>query len=1279
MKHLALIRIIALLMISVSGDNAFAAAEWQDQSVLHINTVAPHSTLAVHSEYKAAAESLSAARSERMFLLNGNWKFNWSAGPDQRPVDFYQVDYDDTSWHTIPVPSCWQIEGYGTPLYSNTRYPFNPDLIPDVMGPVEEAFLKFRLPNPVGSYRREFTLPAVWSDKQIFLKFEGVESAFYLWVNGCWVGYSQDSMTAAEFDITGLVKPGKNLLAVEVYRWSDGSYLEDQDMWRLSGIHRDVIVYAQPRQAVRDVFARPQLDSSYSTGQLAVTVLVENFAEKTAEVKVAADLLDDAGIKVNSAVNTAVLAPGAQTEIEFVLDAGKVNCWSAEEPYLYTLVVTNSAGESTSCRVGFRTVEIKDQQVLINGRPVEFLGANRHETDPDRGRVMTEELMLKDILIMKQNNMNIVRNSHYPNTPRWYELCDEYGMYVMDEANIESHGMGYGDNSPSNKPSWQAAHIDRGVRMVQRSKNHPSIIFWSLGNEAGPGENFKAVREAILAIDDSRPIHYEGNSRWGDVYSEMYPRIWSLANFNYAQLDKPYFVCEYAHGMGNAMGGLKEYVELFRRERKLIGGCIWDFVDQGIRSRHKSAEQNGYGSAVVAPLGGGVEPGDKHFFAYGGSFGDHPNSGNFCVNGIVSGDRRATAKLAEVKYLYQSIRAEAIDAAAGRIRISNEYDFIDLKEFTCNWDLLADGKVIDSGELEMGSVPPGTAKEFVIPFKPVNSEPGVEYFVNLSWKLIQDNLYAPKGFEQAYYQFGLPVTKARELIARSTAPIVIDTQEGIEVKAGPAQVSFSRHTGSIARLTLNGRLIIDQADNGPLCSVFRARGDNDRERGWHDLTGFAPEVTSFNSEMIDNVCVITSTSKYTSNAGAEYCLLARWYVDGNGLIVSDNSIDHSFGPELLPRVGFDLKVAGELRNVEYYGRGPFENYIDRKSAAKVGLYKTTVDGMYEYYQKPQFCGNRSDVRWFALSDDSGRGVMFVSEDDYNMNFSALRFSQEELYSRYYPCDLVKDEKVIVTLDKVTAGVGGTWGQDSTFPEYKLKKQVYNFRYRIEPYNGQPSADVNNRFYLSEPAQYTVQGRAVTLSCADSLSAITYGSDPMQVSHEYVSGMKLSRSRHIFASTQRPGYLPALALLAGSSKIDRSNWQVTVSSEQADAGESAGQALDGDPRTIWHTRWRGDIPDLPHYYQVDMNQELVLNGFSYLPRQDEFKNGNIVKYEFYVSLDAQNWSVVSAGQLDSGIDIKRILFDQPVSARYFRLVSLAEANGRNFTSAAEINVLADLVE
>ncbi|MBN2842476.1 MAG: hypothetical protein JXM68_05265, partial [Sedimentisphaerales bacterium] len=617
MRYKAITQTLGLLMLltGLNGSAIAAIEEWRDQSVLHINTVAPHATLAVHSQSKAAADFLPAARSDRMLLLNGNWKFNWSAGPDQRPLDFYQVNFDDNNWQTIPVPSCWQIEGYGTPLYSNTRYPYNPDLIPDVMGPVEEGFLKYRLPNPVGSYRREFTLPTDWSDKQIFLKFEGVESAFYLWVNGSKVGYSQDSMTAAEFDITSFVNPGANLLAVEVYRWSDGSYLEDQDMWRLSGIHRDVIVYAQPRQAVRDVFARPQLDLSYTKGQLDITVLVDNFTEQTAKVNIAADLFDADGKKVVSDDKVALLEPRGQAEVEFALAAGKVNCWSAEEPYLYTLVVTNSAGESTSCKVGFRTVEIKDQQVWVNGRAVEFLGANRHENDPDRGRVMAEEVMLKDILIMKQNNMNIVRNSHYPNTPRWYELCDQYGLYVMDEANIESHGMGYGDNSPSNKPGWRAAHVDRGVRMVQRSKNHPSIIFWSLGNEAGPGENFKFVREAILAIDSSRPIHYEGNSQWGDVYSEMYPRIWALADFNYAQLDKPYFVCEYAHGMGNAMGGLKEYVELFRKEKKLIGGCIWDFVDQGIRARHKSDNQKDYGSAVVAPFGGQVEPGDEHFFA----------------------------------------------------------------------------------------------------------------------------------------------------------------------------------------------------------------------------------------------------------------------------------------------------------------------------------------------------------------------------------------------------------------------------------------------------------------------------------------------------------------------------------------------------------------------------------------------------------------------------------------------------------------------------------------
>lgn len=1136
------------------------------------------------------------------------------------------------------------------------------------MDPVRDYYLKSRLPNPVGSYRHEFQIPQDWDGKQIFLKFEGVESAFYLWVNGEKVGYSQGSMTAAEFDITKYVTIGVNTLAAEVYRWSDGSYLEDQDMWRLSGIHRDVILYAQPQQAIRDFFVLPQLYETYTKGTLDIEVKVNNTSSRAKKVKIEAQLFDAAGKKVKKTSGEISIETGSEQIAKLTIDAGKVSTWSAEIPYLYTLVMTSTAGESTSCKVGFRSVEIADQQVLVNGKPVEFLGVNRHETDPDLGRVMTEEMMVKDILIMKRNNINIVRTSHYPNATRWYELCDYYGIYVMDEANVESHGMGYGDNSPSNKPEWRQAHVDRGVRMVQRDKNYPSIIFWSLGNEAGPGENFKYQRQAMLAIDSSRPIHYEGNSDWSDVYSQMYPRIIPLTNHAYKDQIKPFFVCEYSHSMGNSQGGLKEYVELFRKEKALVGGCIWDFVDQGIRSKHSDNPD----VAVVAPFGGSVNPGDKAFFSYGGSFGDHPNSGNFCVNGLVTADRRDTAKLQEVKYLYQSIWADVVDAKAGKVTIRNEYDFINLDNFTCDWELTVDGKVIQSGPLAVGLVPAATSKEITVPFKPVTPKPGVEYFVNLSWKLANDTLYAKKGFEQAYSQFQLPISQPKELIAKTKAPTIEPMADGVKVSAGSTEVIFSKSTGSIAGLTLNGKPIITDAANGPLCTVFRAHGDNDRQSGWDDLSTFVQEVTDFGVEMIDNVCVITTASKFTSRTGIEYYLLTRWCVDGNGLIVSDNSIDQTKGPGLLPRVGFDMKVASDLKNVEYFGCGPFENYIDRKSAAKVGLYQTTVEKMYEYYQKPQFCGNRSDIRWAALSDDSGKGVLFVASG--RMEFSALEYTQNELASRKYPSDLVKDSSVVVSLDAAVSGAGGTCGQDSTYEEYKLKRKLYNFRYRIQPYDGTADGSVRQQFYMTASPTFESHRKKVKLFCSDPAATLSYALDLHREFSVYEKNTVLNHTNTIFAMADRDGWVPAVAMLFSDPEVDRSDWTMTVSSEQANAGEAAKSAIDGNRRTIWHTRWQNDIPEHPHFIQVNMNEMIDMKGFTYLPRQDGLVHGNIRQYEFYVSLDAEKWEKVASGSFDKGGDLKKIIFNTAVTSRYFKLVSLSEINGDNFTNVCEINAL-----
>lgn len=1260
--------IVTLLLAGFIACDVSAAEDWENQNVLHINTVDPHATMAVY-ENEVDALAMNSAQSGRMQLLNGDWKFKWVADPSDKPANFYANDFDDSQWSTIPVPSNWQIEGYGVPIYSNTQYPFNNSTPPEIMGPVPSDYTKSTLPNPIGSYRREFQVPQDWDGKRIFLKFEGVQSAFYVWVNGNQVGYSQGSMTAAEFDLTQYVTVGTNTLAVQVYRWSDGSYLEDQDFWRLSGIYRDVILYAQPQQAIRDFFVLPKLDKTYTNGTLDVKVQVNNASSGAETVQIKAQLLDASGQTVQTASATTSISQGADKTLQLILNAGHVKTWSAEVPYLYTLVLTNSAGESTSCKVGFRTIEIVDQEVLVNGKPVEFLGVNRHETDPDRGRVMTEEIMVKDILIMKRNNINIVRTSHYPNTPRWYELCDYYGLYVMDEANVESHGMGYGGNSPSNIPSWRQAHVDRGVRMVHRDKNYPCIIFWSLGNEAGPGENFKYQRQAMLAIDSSRPVHYEGNSNWADVYSQMYPRIIPLTNHAYEDQVQPFFVCEFSHSMGNSQGGLKEYVELFRKEKALIGGCIWDFVDQGIRSTYGNDGQ----TAVASPFAGSIDPGSNAFLAYGGSFGDRPNSGNFCVNGIVTADRRDTAKLREVKYLYQSVWVDVVNAKTGKINIRNEYDFIDLDHFTCDWELTANGKVVQLGSLAMGSVPAGTSKQVVVPFNPVTPEPGVDYFVNLSWKLANETLYAQAGFEQAYYQFQLPISQSKDIIAKSKAPTVEQVSGGVKVSAGTTEVIFNQNTGSIINLKMNGKQIISNASDGPLSTVYRARGDNDRESGWDDLKTFVQEVMSFDVEMIDQVCVITTTSKFTSSLGPEYYLLTRWCVDGNGLIVSDNSFDMTTGPNLLSRVGFDMKVASDLTQVEYFGRGPFENYIDRKSAARIGAYQTTVSDMYEFYQKPQFCGNRTDVRWAALSDGSGQGVIFVALD--GMEFTALPFSQTELAARKYPSDLVKDAQVVVSLDAAVAGVGGTCGQDSTFEEYKLQRTHYSFRYRIQPYNGSVDESVYKQFYMAAPPKYDIENKEkIKLHCDDTAASLSYSLKDRSAFKAYYKDTYLPRSDKIYTRSDKEGWISSVAMLHCESTANRSDWSLTVSSDQANAGEGAANTIDGDSRTIWHTRWQDDIPPHPHFIQSDMKETIEIEAFTYLPRQDGLENGNIKDYEFYISLDGNQWDKVASGSFARGSDVKKIVFESAVTARYFKLVSLSEINGRDFTSAAEINAI-----
>ncbi|HEX6558304.1 MAG TPA: glycoside hydrolase family 2 TIM barrel-domain containing protein, partial [Longimicrobiales bacterium] len=797
---------------------------WEDPAVFRVGSEAPHAsfvTFANEADARAHLNDLSA--SPFVQSLNGRWKFHWAPKPADRPVDFYKPEYDASAWNEIPVPSNWERQGYGIAIYTNIKYPFAP-ANPDPPHIPHDN-------NPVGSYRTTFNVPADWSGREVFLHFGAVSSAFYVWVNGHPVGYSEDSKTPAEFRVTPFLHNGPNVIAAEVYRWSDGSYLEDQDFFRLSGITRDVFLYATPPVQIRDYFARAGLDNTYTNGTLDLAIELRNSARKTGEYHVAYKLYDGSSVAATE-VKRMRVAPGSDT-VHFAAVLPHVRRWSAETPELYDLVIslTDASGatlQSTATRIGFRSVEMRNAQLLVNGVAIRLKGTNLHEHHQLTGHVLDEATMRRDMELMKTHNLNAVRTSHYPQPERWYELADEYGLYLIDEADIESHGIGYDkDRTLADKPEWGAAHLDRTVRMVERDKNHASVIIWSLGNEAGDGRNMLADYKWIKARDGTRPVQYEGHTsgitnvieRHTDMYVPMYARPWDIERYARSTPDRPLILVEYAHSMGNSTGNLQDYWDIIERYPALQGGFIWDWVDQGLLETTSSGEK---------------------FWAYGGDFGPPgtPSDGNFCIIGLVLPDRTITPKLLEVKRVYQYVGFEPGDLTRGRVLLHNKYDFTDLADFELHWSITGDGKVLQTGTAPALSAAAHTSTTVPLGYTLPTPAPGTEYFLNLGLHRKAALGMVPAGYEVAAAQFALPITAPPAAVQTAgLAPLALQRAAGsVRVSGGNVDAAFDMNAGTLASLRFKGTELIRQP---PMPSFWRAATDNDwgnrlpvRARAW---------------------------------------------------------------------------------------------------------------------------------------------------------------------------------------------------------------------------------------------------------------------------------------------------------------------------------------------------------------------------------------------------------------------------------------------------------------
>lgn len=1039
---------------------------WQDPSRQEAGQEKPAATMA-HYPNEAAALGWPAKQSPFQQSLNGTWRYHWAAKPADRPLDFWKTEFSDRKWTSIPVPSNVEVEGHGIPIYTNIAYPWhvaNPPWIPADF-------------NAVSSYRKPFKVPSSWGDKEIYLTFHGVNSFFTVWLNGHELGFNKDSRTPSTFRITPYLRKGENLLAVEVFRWNDGSYLEDQDFWRLSGIYRDVVLWAAPKVELRDFEVHASLDAAYRDGKLSLSAAVRNLGATEQAFTVSASLLDQSGKRVWSGpVGSNTLAAGEEKQVSMTQAILSPEQWSAEAPNLYTLQITTSDGRGNvfsvvPSRIGFRTSEIKDGQLLVNGRAVLLRGVNRHEFDPDLGQVVTRDRMLQDIRLMKQNNINAVRTCHYPNVPEWYALCDEYGLYVIDEANIESHGMGYGEKTLAKNPAWEAAHLYRTQRLIERDKNHASVIIWSLGNEAGMGPNFEKTYAWVKQRDPSRPVQYEQaqETAFTDIVCPMYASPQHLIAYE-AATDKtrPLIQCEYAHAMGNSTGDIWAYWRpIYAGARRLQGGFIWDWVDQGMRAPIPASRKIEYmenpKSAPRSSRGG-------TFYAYGGTFGPSSmaSDGNFCCNGLVDPDRNPHPGLAEVKKVYQPLQFTVVDAAAGKFSVKNWADFLAAESWLRGeWRLVAEGRTLQSGEITGLHVSPREQQEVTLPFKPFTAQPGVEYFLEVSFRIQKELPWAPAGHEVAWDQFAMPVAPAPHPAtaadAKQTAETTLtvrDSAEKAEIEGRNFKATVDKTSGLLTSLMSHDRELLAS----PLRPDFwRAPTDNDRGNKMPEKqalwrTAHASwKATQVNLTQPEPGKVEIVVEGQITAAESAYAL--KWTFLGSGEIRVSSTLTPGKAelPEL-PRFGMQTTLTPGYNRVTWYGKGPQETYWDRQDA-RVGVYSGSVAEQYfASYVKPQESGNKEDVRWIALTDQRGRGLLAIGEPRLSAN--AIPYTAEDLFvardkDNVYPYQLSNRDTVVLNLDWHQRGLGGdnSWGAKPHDAFRITATQPLSYRYRLKLLSG----------------------------------------------------------------------------------------------------------------------------------------------------------------------------------------------------------------------------------
>lgn len=1234
--------------------------EWESVEELALNKEYPRAYF-FSFDNEAQAAQVRPEKSPYWLSLNGQWRFHWCKTPDERPKDFYKTNYDASGWDMTPVPSNWNVQGiqkdgklkYGLPIYVNQPVIFYHERKVDdwrqgVMRTPPQTWTTYEYRNEVGSYIRYFEVPREWKGREVYIDFDGVDSFFYLWINGKYVGFSKNSRNAASFNISKYLKKGQNKLAVEVYRNSDGSFLESQDMFRLPGIFRTVALRSTPKVQIRNLNVLTDTDN-LSDWQLKVTAEVRNLGKKEAkdyrlQYAVYKNILykDDAQ-KVDALQATTevqAVAPNAIEKVSAAIDVKQPDMWSAEAPNRYVLVaqLVDKKGkviEAASTYFGFRKVEIKDTKAeddsfgnagryfYVNGKPIKLKGVNRHETHPEQGHVVTHAQMEEEVMLMKRANINHVRCSHYPPDPYWFYLSDKYGIYLEDEANIESHEYYYGKESLSHPKEWEKAHTARVVEMVEAAYNSPSIIIWSLGNEAGPGQNFVTAYNHLKTLDTSRPVQYERNNDIVDMGSNQYPSVaWvkGAATGKY-DIKYPFHISEYAHSMGNAVGNLADYWEAIESTNYICGGAIWDWVDQALTN---------------------YTPDGKPYAAYGGDFGDFPNDGQFVMNGIIFADRTAKPQYYEVQKVYQNIKVKKL--SFDTFQITNKSYFEPMEGYEGVWKLYRNGELVEERSFDVSPLKP--QKKGVVTIAPKRMDSKSEYIVVIEFRQAADKPWAKQGFVQAREQFVIQEAGQK--------PAIATVAEGSALELSPDQkmivgkdfsVMFDFDKGTIETLKYGNNTIIE--NSGLALNAFRAFTNNDRwayqqwfAKGLHNLQhkalaksvkanadgsysySFTVQSQAPNAAKIEGGTasgrnkIVELTDRPFTDADFRFVTNQVFTVYPDGSIEVQASIASNDDFVNLPQLGYLVTMPKTYFRFTYYGRGKQDNYPDRKSGAFLGIYESDVLKEVGNFPKPQDVGHHQDSRWAALTNMRGAGAIFVGTQP--MDVAALPYTAQEMTLAGHPFELPNPSATYLQLNIATTGVGG----NSCGPTPLQRDRVMATQHRFG--------------FIIRPAQ-----------------------------------AKLAEAANVSASTEAPAFVAGL--------INRSTIPMKVifaSSEEVGAG-NATHLVDGNPNTIWHSAYSVTVAKHPHWVDFDLSKEVSFKGISYLPRTDEAGNGDVKDFSISVSDDAKTWKEVHKGSFSQNRGTpQQVLFKSPVKARYVRFTALSEQYGQDFASGAEFGLIAE---